>query len=633
MGHPAAESCSRLLGFERVLRRNRLHFRLTHSAGPYEDHGLNALRLAAASGAATFILAAAGAAWCDVPKARIEGVADNRLRQEIERAIGTSKNPPQSRFEARRRAEAAAADVMTALRSEGYYEAAVEPDVGEGDQPASVVRVTPGPRFAIADPQVTWEGSQPVAQAQLAGRAAIGLTLGGPGRAADVLAAEGRVVAAVQKRGYADAKADPREVTVDHVPRTVQPTFHVAAGERVMMDGVHLTPGGRTKPKWVSTLAPWKAGDVYDPDSVAELEKRLRDTGVYDSVTVSLDPQPDADGRRAVDVTLADRPKSTLELGATYSTADNSGVDGKWTRYNRLGRGDTLIFSLQAANILSQAGVELDLPNWRAARQTLKLSTTFYRDNTNAYLETGFRIGGAAEQRFGKNDATTLGLTLDLSRDQEPDVIDGVLVQRARPLATIVTSGQFSLDRTDDLLNPRTGWRFQAQAEPSFSFGDGPIAYARTQAQFSAYEPFDASGGDGAGRAHPRGQHHQRLDPCDPGVAALLFGRRRLGARLRLSGGRPALPQQFARGRHLADRDLGGAAPEDRRAVRHGPVRRLRRALDRAHLRLHPRLHRGRGRPALRPGLRAPARRHRRAHRPAHGRLSIQIYLSIGQSF
>ena len=126
------------------------------SAGPDEDRGLTARRLAAAAGAATALLLAAGAAWSDVPKARILGVSDTRLRQEIERGVGTAKNPPQSRFEARRRAESAAADVVAVLRSEGYYEATVEPDVGEGDQPASVVKVTPGPRFTIADPQVSW---------------------------------------------------------------------------------------------------------------------------------------------------------------------------------------------------------------------------------------------------------------------------------------------------------------------------------------------------------------------------------------------------------------------------------------------------------------------------------------------
>jgi translocation and assembly module TamA len=450
--------------------------------------------LAAAAGAATTLLAAAGAAWCDVPRARIQGVNDTRLRQEIERALGTSKNPPQSRFEARRRAEAAAADVMTVLKSEGYYAAVVAPDVGEGDQPASVVNVTPGPRYTIVDPQVTWDNVPPIPQVQLAGRAAIGLTIGGPGRTADVLGAEGRVVAAAQKRGYADAKVAPRVVIVDHDPKTMQPTFHIDAGDRVMMDGIHLSTRGRTKPAWAGTLAPWKPGDVYDPDQVAELEKRLRDTGVYDSVTVSLDPKADADGRRPVDVSLVDRPRSTLDLGATYSTADNSGVDGKWTRYNWLGRADTLIVSLQAANILSQAGVELDLPDWGRAQRTLKLSSSLYHDDTNAYLETGFRIGAEAQQRYGRDDFHTYGVTLTLSRDNEPYVENGVLLHRVRPLATVATSILFSWDRSDDILNPKQGWRFQVQGEPTISAGAGPIAYLRAQAQASAYQPFDPAG-------------------------------------------------------------------------------------------------------------------------------------------
>jgi translocation and assembly module TamA len=459
-----------------------------------EDHGLRPLRLAAAALAATGICAAACAAWADVPKAHILGVSDNRLRQEIERAIGTSKNPPQSRFEARRRAESAAGDVMSVLRSEGYYEALVAPDVGEGDQPQSTVSVRPGPRFTFADPQVSWVGKPPKATAQRAGKAAIGLTIGGPGRAADVLTAEGRVVAAVQKRGYADAKTQPREVTVDHDPHTVQPTFRIDAGDEVLLDGVKLNSQGRTRAAWVAGLAPWKPGAVYDPDEVAELEKRLRDTAVFDTVSVALDPKTNADGERPVDVTLVDRPKSSLELGATYSTADDSGVDGKWVRYNRLGLGDTLTYSIKVANILSQAGVELDLPNWHYPQRTLKLSTALYRDDTNAYLETGWRSSADLEQRFGRNDFRTYGVSLDLSRDDEPQLVDGNLIIKQRPLATVSALASTSLDRSDDVLNPRRGWRFEIRAEPAVAFGDGPVAYVRTQMQISGYEPFDPNG-------------------------------------------------------------------------------------------------------------------------------------------
>jgi translocation and assembly module TamA len=455
---------------------------------------LNLIRLAAAAGAATGVLAAACAVRADEPKAHIQGVADNRLRQEIERAVGTAKNPPQSRFEARRRAASAAEDVVGVLRSEGYYEAVVEPDVGEGDQPQSVVRVTAGPRFTLAVPDISWVGDAPLRIAQLAGKSAIGLTIGGPGRAADVLNAEGRVAAAVEKRGYADAKVQPREVTVDHLPHTVQPTFRIDAGPLVRMDGIKLNTAGRTHAAWVNSLPPWKPGDIYDPDQVAQLEKRLRDTSVFDSVTVALDPRPNPDGTRPVDVTLIDRPKSTLELGASYSTAEGAGVEGKWVRYNSFGRGDTLTYSAQAADILSQAGIELALPNWLNAQRTLKLSTSIYNDNTNAYLETGARIGADLEQRFGRNDFFTYGVTLIGSRDAEPRVEGGLLVKKARPLRTVIGSASLTFDHSDDILNPRRGWRLAVTAEPSASFGDGPVAYVRAQVQTSAYVPLQASG-------------------------------------------------------------------------------------------------------------------------------------------
>ena len=454
---------------------------------------MKSLRLAAAASAATGVLAAACAAWADVPKAQIQGVADTRLRKEIERSVGTDRNPPQSRFEARRRALSAAADVSSVLRSEGYYEAVVEPEVGEGDQPQSVVRVTPGSRFAFSSPMVSWVGEEPVRLAQLAGESAIGLTIGSPGRAADVLSAEGRVVAAVQKRGYADAKIQPREVTVDHIPRTVQPTFRIDAGGRVRMDGVKLNSTGRTHAAWVNSLAPWKAGDIYDPDQVAQLEKRLRDTSVFDSITVALSAEPNADGQRPVEVTLIDRPKSTVEMGASYSTAEGTGFESKWIRYNRLGRGDTLTFNFQAAEILSQVGVELALPNWLNAQRTLKLSSSVYRDDTNAYLETGARIGADLEQRFGRNDFFSYGLSALASRDAEPQVIGGVLVKKERPLTSIIGSTALSLDHSNDILNPTKGWRFEVRAEPSAAFGSGPINYIRAQAQASAYVPFDTA--------------------------------------------------------------------------------------------------------------------------------------------
>ena len=252
-------------------------------------------------------------AWADEPKAIVKGVDDKALRQLLEKAVGTTKAVPKSRFEARRRAREAGDQVVAVLRSEGYYGYEVAPDIGEGDAPLAYITITPGPIFRIQDPRIAWIGAPPVPDALTAGEAAMALKPGGPGRAAEVVSAEGRIVGAVEKHGYADAAADPREVIVDHADNSVRPTFNIRAGELVRLDGLKIEKHGRTRIGWLRALQPWKPGDVYSTDAVGELERRLLDTGVYESVTVSLAPKgQEVDGRRPVIVSLSDRPRGTL---------------------------------------------------------------------------------------------------------------------------------------------------------------------------------------------------------------------------------------------------------------------------------------------------------------------------------
>lgn len=448
-------------------------------------------RYAAAASAALAASLLANTAAADEPKAVVEGVDNARLRSAIQDAIGGTENPPGSRFEARRRARTAAEQAITVLRSEGYYQYLVEPDVGEGDTPQAVIRIKPGPRFVFAKPTVTWDGEPPVVEARIAGEASIGLTLGAAGRAADVLTAEGRILAAVQKRGYADAVAQPREVVVDHAALTVAPTFKVEPGARVVMDGVDVRTRGRTNRAWVRRLAPWSAGEVYDPEDVGELERRLLDTGVYDSVTVALAPQSNAEGQRPVIISLADRPRASVELGASYSTAEGAGVDGRYTQYNRFGRADTWRVQGQFAQIQQRLETELALPHWRRPAMTLRLGASIYRDDTDAYEETGALVRADIERRIGRADYRTYGITAGVSRDEERIDIAGTLQSRRRELITVAGLATWTIDRSNDPLDPVRGWRVEMRGEPIGHSGDDTMAYLRAQADGRVYIPLD----------------------------------------------------------------------------------------------------------------------------------------------
>lgn len=442
--------------------------------------------------AATAALCASAPARAAEPRAVVQGELDSELKTALQRVIGDTDRPIENRFEARRRARAAAEDAIALLRSEGYYANQVEPDVTEADPPRAIVQVAPGQRFRLKTPALAWQGDAPDAEAQSVAVKSIGLEAGAPGRAADIIAGEGRIVAAIQQRGYADAQVETRDVVVDHADSTVWPTYHISAGPLVRLDGLDIQNPGRSRADFLRRLAPWKPGDIYDPEDVAELERRLLDTSVYDAVTVALAPAAatTADGLRPVVVSLSERKPRSIEGGASYSTSEGAGVNARWTHYNRLRRADTIALYGQVSDRDTRAGVDVSLPHWRRPQQTLRTGLAAYRVETDAYDETGAGVNADVTRRYGKTSYVTAGASVDASRTRE--IKAGTLTSLGRNLITVAALGDVLLDRSNDPLNPTKGWRVSARLEPTLILGDTNLPYLRAVTQGTYYLPLDS---------------------------------------------------------------------------------------------------------------------------------------------
>ena len=456
-----------------------------------KDCGLGRLLFAVAASAALFSNVVATGAE---PRAFVQGEVGGELKQTIEKVIGVTDRPVENRFEARRRARAAAEDAIAVLRSEGYYAYQVEPDVSDGDPPRPIVQITAGPQFVLKGPILTWDGVPPDPAAAAVAIEAIALKAGSPGRAVEVIGAGGRVLAAIQKRGYADAEAGVRDVVVNHADKTVWPYYRFASGSLVRLGGLDVQPGSRTSPTFLRNLAPWRTGEVYDPDDVAELERRLLDTGVYDAVTVALAPRdaPSADGLRAVVVGVSERKPRSIEGGASFSTTEGAGVNARWTHYNRLERADTIALFGQVSDRDTRTGVDLSLPHWRRAGQTFRTGVAAYRVETDAFDEMGFGVHADVTRRDGKTSYVTGGLSLDYS--QTAEVTAATLTPLGRDLVTLVALGDLLLDRSNDPLDPSQGWRVSARLEPTLIVGDTNLPYLRGVAQGSYYQSLDRQG-------------------------------------------------------------------------------------------------------------------------------------------
>ena len=432
------------------------------------------------------------------PRAQVRGEMNGELRQALERAVGETDARIENRFQARRRASAAAENAEALLRSEGYYQAVIE-EVVEGESPPrAVIIVTPGPRFGLEQPRVDWIEAPPDAATADDALADIQIKPDAPGRAADVIAMEGRVVSGLARRGYPDAAAETRRVVVDHAVLQVQPTYRINAGGLVRLDGVRLETRGPTRPEWVAGLAPWAEGDVYDPDDVAELERRLLETGVYDGVGVALSPrdQTDEAGLRPIIVSLTDRPRRVLEAGVSYSTIEGPGVDALWTWHNRFGRADTLRFLARAAQIDSRLGANLSLPHWRRPGQTFSFGGAAIHESTDAYDRTAVNLNADLRQRFGATSWYSYGLALDggMYKETRYDPVTRGPVDVERDLVILTARGSAYLDQSNDPLDPRRGWRLSGSVQPTAVTGDDDVYFLRLDAAGTAYLPLQDEG-------------------------------------------------------------------------------------------------------------------------------------------
>ncbi|RZJ86629.1 MAG: outer membrane protein assembly factor, partial [Brevundimonas sp.] len=334
----------------------------------------------------------------------------------------------------------------------------------------------------------------------------IGLVRGGEGHADAVIDA-GLQQATLQLGhvlGIVDLALGPGRQARDpvRIGRTarLQPdaveTHELARGDVVgRLDGVRLETRGPTNPDWVAGLAPWSEGDVYDPEDVAELERRLLETGVYDGVGVALAPadQTNTDGNRPVVVTLTDRPRRILEAGATFSTADGSGVDLRWTWHNRFQRADTLVWEARLADVDSRLGADLSLPHWRRPGQTLKLSAALVNENTDAYDRAALTLAADLQQRLGKTSWFNYGVGFDAGHYNETrfDPISQLPISLDRDLYILTGRGSFYLDRSNDPLDPTTGWRLTASAQPTVVGGEDTVLFLRAESQATAYLPLE----------------------------------------------------------------------------------------------------------------------------------------------
>ncbi|MCE9650926.1 MAG: BamA/TamA family outer membrane protein [Parvibaculum sp.] len=404
--------------------------------------------------------------------------------------LGRSQGvPPASLGQLRRRAVDEADKLNDVLRSEAYYNGRVEPVIEEakGGRFDLTYRVTLGPRTMIRSFRIVYADSPSDAASLPKDATVLGLQPNRSVRAQRVIDLTRGALTWLENHGHPKPKLDNREVIVDLAAHLAEVTLTITAGEpkrfgEIAVDNRTGDEGvGRTSADYVRSLAKFKPGDLYDRRKADATVTALRQTSLFDQVSLEVE---DASGDLVTpQLTLGERARRSVGVGASWSSDEGAGVRGFWEHRNLFGGAEKLRLELGIAQTKQGAKAEFGKPHFLRDDQTLLGSFEAAHEDTDAYNENRVKLGAALARQLLPSLEASAGVSFEVYRTQ-----DSTGDHNYRLFGLPLT---IRYDGSDALLDPTEGVRLGGALTPYAGTANGSAAaFTKFEATGSTYWSF-----------------------------------------------------------------------------------------------------------------------------------------------
>ena len=431
---------------------------------------------------------------------------DSPIRDALEQSLVLvlrADEPPATPLGLVRRVEQDVALASQALRSLGYYAGQATATI-DGQAPGTqgliealrarppetpvsvVLSVSPGAQYTFGDLVIDLTGDVPDTLPDLQGTV-LGLEPGAPAAAADILAAEGRLVAALRDAGHPFAAVPDRRAVVDHARQIMDVTFAVSPGPPATLGVVTFVGNERMELEALQTRVPFEPGTPYQPDRLADLRQSLTDLGVFSTVRIEPATELNPDGTLDMTVTLEERPRRFIGFGASFATSEGVDANVYWGHRNLFGGAERLRIDAAVGRLLENDFDEIDYslgssfpkPDFLARDQTLFVELAVLEENPDAFSRLAFEGSTGLRRVFNDQISYDLGISFELS---EIENFEGT-----QEVGLIGFPLSLTFDSTDDALDPTEGARLNFRFVPNLlAFGDSE-PFVRTELRASAY--------------------------------------------------------------------------------------------------------------------------------------------------
>lgn len=393
-----------------------------------------------------------------------------------------------------RRAREDAALIDQLLRAKGYYGARIDTAITPAEAEAGRAKVTltvdPGQRYSFDSIEVA---TPPSAPRDLI-RDTLGLKVGDPVDATDIIAAEDRVRVRLPELGYPFATVGDREIAIDHETQSGSYRLPVVAGQQARIGEVRVEGDALVSVRHVERLSRFKSGEIYNAADIEDLRRALVATGLFGSVGVRASEAREA-GVVDIVVALQASPLRTLAGQAGYSTGEGFRVEASWQHRNLFAPEGALTARGVLGTEEQRLAGEVRFNNFRTRDNVLLLRSEVSNEDRDAYEARSFTLGASLSREtnfiWQKKWYYSLGAELVATDERDTNLDTGMSRRRTFFIGALPSS--LSYDGTDDLLDPTGGFRLSARVSPEASFQGSAFGYLKGQIDASAYQPI---GGD-----------------------------------------------------------------------------------------------------------------------------------------
>lgn len=415
------------------------------------------------------------------------------IKAQIEDAQSLGKvedgTEPTTLGQLRRRANTEAQHLNKVLRSQAYFNGRIEPVIEEalGGSFELIYRVTLGKRTMIDSFTITY-ADHPSDEANLPHDAKpLGLKPNRAARAQRIIDLTGDALTWLENHGHPTPKLDNRKVIVDLATNQAYVTLTIIAGPPKYFGPLAVRNTGpkdqsaRADPAYIQSLATFKPGDLYDRRKADETITALRQTNLFDEVTIDI---VNAEGDRVTpDVKLTERAPRSVGVGASWSSDEGPGVKALWEHRNLFGHAEKLRTELALSTLEQSVKVDFTKPRFLRPDQSLIATYDFANEETDAYDELSSRLGLGLMRQLTPKLQGSAGVSFEIYRTE-----DSMGLHNYRLFGLPLT---LRYDGSDDLLDPTEGIRLGGTFTPYGGVANGdPTAFGRFEGTGSTYVSF-----------------------------------------------------------------------------------------------------------------------------------------------